>query len=377
MDFSYSDEQQMLQDSVQKFVKGQYDFDTRKKLIESDTGFSEEYWNLFAELGWLTVPFKEEDGGFGASAVDLMVVMEEFGKGMVVEPFLATAVLSGGLISELGSDAQKQALLGAVMEGKLQLATAYAEADSRYNLASVATTASKAADGYEISGDKVVVFNGPAADKLLVVARTSGDKFDRNGISVFVVDADTAGVSMRSYTAVDGHRAAEVHLDKVKVAADALLGTEGQALAAIEQVVDRATLAVSAEAVGALACLLQKTVEYTKTRKQFGVAIGTFQALQHRMADMFVECELARSIVIMAAMKLDSSASDAEKTKAVAAAKSRVGRAMRLVGQEAVQIHGGIAVTDELDVGHYFKRVTTIEHQFGDTDYQTMRYAAL
>lgn len=377
MDFSYSDEQQMLQDSVQKFVKGQYDFDTRKKLIESDTGFSEEYWNLFAELGWLTVPFKEEDGGFGASAVDLMVVMEEFGKGMVVEPFLATAVLSGGLISELGSDAQKQALLGAVMEGKLQLATAFAEADSRYNLASVATTASKAADGYEISGDKVVVFNGPAADKLLVVARTSGDKFDRNGISVFIVDAGAAGVSMRSYTAVDGHRAAEVHLDKVKVAADALLGTEGQALAAIEQVVDRATLAVSAEAVGALACLLQKTVEYTKTRKQFGVAIGTFQALQHRMADMFVECELARSIVIMAAMKLDSSASDAEKTKAVAAAKSRVGRAMRLVGQEAVQIHGGIAVTDELDVGHYFKRVTTIEHQFGDTDYHTMRYAAL
>lgn len=377
MDFSYSDEQQMLQDSVQKFVKGQYDFDTRKKLIESDRGFSEEYWNLFAELGWLTVPFREEDGGFGGSAVDLMVVMEEFGKGMVVEPFLATAVLSGGLISELGNDAQKQALLDGIMEGKLQLATAYAEADSRYNLASVATTASKTADGYVISGNKVVVFNGPAADKLLVVARTSSDKFDRDGISVFVVDADAAGLSARAYTAVDGHRAAELHLNNVKVANDALLGAEGQALAALEVVIDRATLAVSAEAVGALACLLQKTVEYSKTRKQFGVAIGTFQALQHRMADMFVECELARSIVIMAAMKLDSSASAAEKTKAVAAAKSRVGRAMRLVGQEAVQIHGGIAVTDELDVGHYFKRVTTIEHQFGDTDYQTMRYAAL
>lgn len=377
MDFSYSDEQQMLQDSVQKFVKGQYDFDTRKKLIESDRGFSEEYWNLFAELGWLTVPFREEDGGFGGSAVDLMVVMEEFGKGMVVEPFLATAVISGGLISELGNAEQKQVMLGAIMEGKLQLATAYAEADSRYNLASVATTASKTADGYVISGDKVVVFNGPAADKLLVVARTSGDKFDRDGISVFVVDAGAAGVNARAYTAVDGHRAAELHLKDVKVSADALLGAEGKALAALEVVIDRATLAVSAEAVGALACLLQKTVEYTKTRKQFGVAIGTFQALQHRMADMFVECELARSIVIMAAMKLDSTASPEEKTKAVAAAKSRVGRAMRLVGQEAVQIHGGIAVTDELDVGHYFKRVTTIEHQFGDTAYQTMRYAAL
>ena len=377
MDFSYSDEQQMLQDSVQKFVKGQYDFDTRKKVIGSDKGFSDEYWRLFAELGWLTVPFREADGGFGGSAVDLMVVMEEFGKGMVVEPFLATAVLSGGLISELGSDAQKQDMLGAIMEGKLQLATAFAEADSRYNLASVAATARKDGDGYVISGDKVVVFNGPAADKLLVVARTSGEKFDREGISVFVVDASASGVSKRAYTAVDGHGAAEIHLRDVKVAADALLGTEGKALPALEVVVDRATLAVSAEAVGALTSLLQKTVEYSKTRKQFGVAIGTFQALQHRMADMFVECELARSIVLMAAMKLDSAASEAEKAKMVAAAKSRVGSAMRKVGQEAVQIHGGIAITDELDVGHLFKRVTTIEHQFGDTDYQTMRYAAL
>lgn len=377
MDFSYSDEQQMLQDSVQKFVKGQYDFDTRKKLIEGDKGFSDEYWNLFAELGWLTVPFKEGDGGFGGSAVDLMVVMEEFGKGMVVEPYLATAVISGGLISELGSDAQKQDMLGAIMEGRLQLATAFAEADSRFNLASVATTARKDGDSYVISGDKVVVFNGPAADKLLVVARTSGDKFDREGISVFVIDADATGLGKRSYSAVDGHRAAEIHLKDVKVPVSALLGPEGKALPALEVVIDRATLAVSAEAVGALASLLQKTVEYSKTRKQFGVAIGTFQALQHRMADMFVECELARSIVIMAAMKLDSSASGAEKAKAVAAVKSRVGRAMRVVGQEAVQIHGGIAVTDELDVGHYFKRVTTIEHQFGDTDYHTMRYAAL
>lgn len=377
MDFSYSDEQQMLQDSVQKFVKGQYDFDTRKKVIESDKGFSADYWNLFAELGWLTVPFKEEDGGFGGLAVDLMVVMEEFGKGMVVEPFLATAVLSGGLISELGNDAQKQELLGAIMEGKLQLATAYAEADSRYNLASVATTATKSGDGYVISGEKVVVFNGPAADKFLVIARTSGDKFDRDGISVFVVDADASGVSTRGYTAVDGHRAAEVSLNDVKVSADALLGAEGKALPALEVVVDRMTLAVSAEAVGAMACLLQKTVEYSKTRKQFGVAIGSFQALQHRMAEMFIECELARSVVIMAAMKLDSSASATEKAKMVAAAKSRVGRAMRKVGQEAVQIHGGIAITDELDVGHYFKRVTTIEHQFGDTDYQTMRFAVL
>lgn len=377
MDFSYSDEQQMLQDSVQKFVYSQYDFDTRRKIIKTDMGFSPEYWSLFAELGWLTVPFKEEDGGFGGSAVDLMVVMEEFGKGMVVEPFLATAVLGGGLISELGSAAQKEAMLASVMDGSLQLAAAYAEPDSRYNLASVGTTARKDGASYLIDGEKVLVLNGPAADKLLLVARTSGAKFDRDGISVFVVDASTAGISKREYTAVDGHRAAEIKLTAVKVSADALLGAEGRALPALERVIDRAALAVSAEAVGAMDCLLKKTVEYTKTRKQFGVAIGTFQALQHRMSEMFIECQLARSIVIMAAMKLDTTAPDADKAKAVAAAKARVGRAMRKVGQESVQLHGGIACTDELDVGHYFKRVTTIENLFGNTDYQLARYAAL
>jgi alkylation response protein AidB-like acyl-CoA dehydrogenase len=377
VDFSYSDEQQMLQDSVQKFVSSQYDFDTRRKIIKSDKGYSDENWALFAELGWLTVPFREEDGGFGGSAVDLMVVMEEFGKGMVVEPFLATAVLSGSLVSELGSVAQKEALLTAVMEGSLQLATAYAEADSRYNLASVGTTARRDGDGYIIQGNKILVFNGTSADKLLVIARTSGDKTDKNGISAFVVDATASGITKLDYPTVDGHRAAEVHFNNVRVTADALLGAEGQALAGLEKAVDRATLAVCAEAVGVMDSLLKKTVEYAKTRKQFGVPIGTFQALQHRMSEMFIECQLARSIVIMAAMKLDSSATDSEKAKAVAAAKARTGRAMRKVGQESVQLHGGIGVTDELDVGHYFKRVTAIEHQFGNTDYHLARYAAL
>jgi alkylation response protein AidB-like acyl-CoA dehydrogenase len=377
VDFSYSDEQQMLQDSVQKFVYSQYDFDTRRNIINSDAGYSAEYWSLFAELGWLTVPFREEDGGFGGSAVDLMVVMEEFGKGMVIEPFLATAVISGGLISALGSAPQKQALLSAVMEGSVQLATAYAEADSRYNLASVATTAHKQGDSYLINGSKVLVLNAPSAEKLLVIARTSGGKFDREGISAFIVNASAVGVSKNSYTAVDGHRAAEVHLTDVLVSADDRLGAEGGALSALEAVIDRAALAVSSEAIGAMDCLLKKTVEYTKTRKQFGVAIGTFQALQHRMSDMFMECQLARSVVMMASMISDTDATVAEKAKAVAAAKARVGRAMRKVGQEAVQLHGGIAVTDELDVGHYFKRVTTIENLFGNTDYQLARFASL
>ncbi len=375
MDFSYSEEQQMLQDSVQKFVHNQYDFETRKEILKNAKGFSEEYWQLFAELGWLTVPFREEDGGFGGSAVDLLVMMEEFGKGMVVEPFIATAVIAGGLISELGSQQQKDELIPQIMEGRLQLATAFSETGSRYNLASIATTASRKDDRYIINGEKIVVLNGPDADKILVTVRTSGDERSADGVSILLLDANSTGISKIAYSAVDGHRHAELTFNSVSVPASALLGTEGKALEALSSVIDRATLAVCAEAVGAMGVLLRKTVEYTKTRKQFGTAIGTFQALQHRMADMFVECELARSIVIMAAMKLDSGESIAEKAKAVSAAKSKVGRAMRKVGQESVQLHGGIAVTDELDVGHYFKRVTTIEHMFGNTDFHTMRFS--
>jgi alkylation response protein AidB-like acyl-CoA dehydrogenase len=375
VDFSYSEEQQMLQDSVQKFVHNQYDFETRREILQSELGFSEEYWRLFAELGWLTVPFREEDGGFGGSAVDLMVMMEEFGKGMVVEPFVPVTVICGGLISELGSEQQKAELLPQIMEGRLQLACAFAEAESRYNLANVNTVARRDGENYVINGEKIVVLNAPDADRLLVVVRTSGSALDRGGISILMVDAGSPGVHRISYTAVDGHRAAEVRFRDVSVPATALLGAEGQALPALERTIDRATLAVCAEAVGAMSVLLRKTVEYSKTRKQFGTAIGTFQALQHRMAEMFIECELARSIVIMAAMKLDSQQSDAEKAKAVSAAKSKLGRAMRRVGQESVQLHGGIAVTDELDVGHYFKRVTTIEHLFGNTDFHTMRFA--
>ncbi len=377
MDFSYSEEQQMLQDSVQKFVHNQYDFETRKGVLKSAQGFSEKNWQLFAELGWLTVPFKEEDGGFGGSAVDLMVMMEEFGKGMVVEPFLPTAVIAGGLISVLGNQQQKDELITGIMEGKLQLACAYTEAGSRYNLANVATTARKDGDKYVIDGEKILVLNGPAADKILVVTRTSGSNLDNEGISIFVVAADTAGIKRTAYSAVDGHRAAEIKFDSVSVPGSQLLGAEGKALPALQNTIDRATLAVCAEAVGAMGMLLSKTVEYSKTRKQFGTAIGTFQALQHRMADMFVECELAKSIVIMAAMKLDGNDSAADKARSVSAAKSKVGRAMRKVGQEAVQLHGGIAVTDELDVGHYFKRVTTIEHLFGNTDFHTMRFASI
>lgn len=367
----------MLQDSVQKFVHRHYSFDMRREILASPKGYSDDYWQLFAELGWLTVPFKTEDDGFGGLAVDLMVLMEEFGKSMVVEPFVPTTVLGGGLISELGSTAQKVEWLPQIMSGSVQLACATAEPDSRYNLASVSCTAESRGDSWIVNGQKILVLNGPDADQLLVSVRTSGAKRDADGISVLLIAADSPGVRRTSYTNVDGHRAAEITFTDVSVSADRLLGAKDNALAALEYVTDRAIVAVCAEAVGALDSLLNKTVEYTKTRKQFGTAIATFQALQHRMADMFIECQLARSVVMMAAMRLDSDVALADKMRAVSAAKSRVGKAIRKVGQEAVQMHGGIGITDELDVGHLFKRVTAIETLFGNTDYHTARFSRL
>ena len=379
MDFSYTDVQQMLQDSVQKFVQKSYDFDTRNTILNSDKGFSDENWQLFAELGWLAVPFSEEDGGLGGSAVDLMVIMEEFGKANLIEPYTAAAVLSGSLVAELATGEAKTMLVESIIGGELLLASAFAEPGSRFNPGSVATSAAAAADGDDVilNGTKVAVENGPNANKLLVSVRESGDVRDAQGISVFVVDASTPGISMRSYQTVDGKMASEVTLTDVKVPASNRLGEAGAALPAIEVATNRAIVAVSAEAVGALEVLLQKTVEYSKTRKQFGTPIGTFQALQHRMADMFIQCQLARSIVIMAAMALDGDDSAEEKARAVAAAKSRIGKAIKDVGQEAIQIHGGIAMTEELDVGHLFKRVTALDLAFGDGDYHTQRFAQL
>ena len=377
MDFSYTEVQQMLQDSVKKFVVKNYDFDARSKIIDSDSGYSEENWKLFAELGWLTVPFSEEDGGLGGSAVDLMVMMEEFGKANLVEPYLPSVVLSGCLISELATGEVKGEILEKLVGGDLQLAFAAAESGSRFNSAKVATTAELNGNNVVINGKKIAVLNGSNADELLVVARESGGESDADGISIFLVNPSTPGITIRPFTNIDGQKSSEIDFNEVTVASSTRLGEKGNALAAIERVTDKAIVGISAEAVGVLETLLQKTVEYSKTRKQFGTVIGTFQALQHRMADMFIECQLARSIVVMAAMKLDSSSGQREKTKAVSAAKSRVGKAIRKVSQEAVQIHGGIGVTNELDVGHYFKRATALEIMFGNTDYHVERFASL
>lgn len=377
MDFSYSDEQQMLQESVQKFVQRHYAFDARRAILGSAAGYSAQHWALFAELGWLTVPFAEADGGFGGLATDLMVLMDEFGKALVVEPFVAGVVMGGGLLSALGTPAQKEALLPEVMGGSLQLACALYEERSRYNLAGIATTAQNTGAHFLVHGSKVLVLNAPAAETLLVSVRTAGSEGDAAGVSVLMIPSNTPGIARRDYTTVDGHRAAQLRFENVQVPVSAMLGTPGAALPALQQVIDRATLCVCAEAAGAMDTLLHKTVEYSKTRRQFDVPIGSFQALQHRMADMFIECELARSIVMMAAMTLDSDVPDAQKQRAVSAAKSRVGRAARKVGQEAVQLHGGIGISDELDVSHYFKRLTAIELLFGNTDFHTARFARL
>ncbi|MGH1373811.1 MAG: acyl-CoA dehydrogenase family protein [Cellvibrionaceae bacterium] len=374
MDFSLSEEQQMLQDSVAKFVQNDYDFDSRMKVVKGDDGYNKDHWKLFAELGWLMVPFKEEDGGLGGSAADLMVVMEEFGKGIVVEPFLATAVIGGGLVAKAGNEAQKAELIAGIMDGSQQVAFGYAEPQSRYDLSDVATTAEKTDSGYRLNGHKAVVLNGGIANTLIVSARTSGAQTDDEGISLFLVDASAAGVDVQSYRTQDGARAAEVKLDNVEVSAASLLGDEGSALSVIESVLHRATLAVCAEAVGAMEVAYQKTVEYSKTRVQFGVPIAKFQALQHRMADMFIEHQQAKSIVLMAAMKLDEQGAEGVE-KAISAMKVCVGKAARAVGQESVQIHGGIGVTEELDVGHYFKRLTMVELLFGNSAYHTQKFA--
>lgn len=377
MDFSYTEVQQMLQDQVKKFVQKSYDFEARSAIMASEEGYSKEFWQLFADLGWLAVPFSEEDGGLGGSSVDLMVMMEEFGKAMLVEPYTATAVFCGSLVADLAEGEQKESLISGIMTAEIQLACAYAEEQSRYNPLNMETGITRKGDKLLLTGKKVAVENGGNADKLIVLAREHGDSTSAEGLSAFLVETSAAGVKLRSYTTIDGRKAAEISFDAVEITDSDRLGAEGAAADALLRAIDKATVGVCAEAVGALEALLQKTVEYSKTRKQFGTPIGTFQALQHRMADMFIECQLARSIVMMAAMTLDSQESANEKTRAVSAAKSRIGKAIKKVGQEAIQIHGGIGMTDELDVGHLFKRVTALDIQFGDGEYHTERYASL
>jgi pimeloyl-CoA dehydrogenase small subunit len=376
MDFSFSDEQTLLKDSVERFIQNDYGFEARQKFAKTEAGYSAENWKTFAELGWLGVPFAEADGGFGGGAIETMLMMEQFGRGLVLEPYMPTVILVGSLLKIAGNAAQKERYLGAIIEGTAQGAFAFAEPQGRFNLADLTTTATEADGGWVLNGHKAVVLNGPAADGFVVSARTSGGQRDSDGVTLFVVPADAAGLSRRDYPTVDALRASEVTFEDVKVDADAVLGEVGAGLPVIEQAIDEAIIAVGAEAVGAMEVLYKDTVEYCKTREQFGQPIGKFQVLQHRMVDMFMEYEQSKSLMYMAAMRMDEGYGP-EAQKAVSAFQVQVGKSGRFVGQSAVQLHGGMGMTEELNIGHYFKRLTMIDTLFGNVDHHLKRFGAL
>jgi alkylation response protein AidB-like acyl-CoA dehydrogenase len=362
MDFNYTDEQNALRDTLTRYIAKDYGFEARRALAKSAEGFSRAHWKQFAELGLLALPFPEDFGGLNGNAVDTLLVMEAFGRGLVLEPYLATVVVAGHLIRDAGSAAQKEAILPAIAGGERMLALAHYERGARYEVSRVDTAAKADGAGWKISGAKAVVLGGNAADTLIVSANTG------KGISLFLVDSKAAGVTVRSTMTQDGGRAAEVRLDNVAVGQDALVGAQDGALPAIERALDYGIAALCAEAVGIMAALDEATLEYLKTRKQFGQPIGRFQALQHRMVDMVIATEQARSMAMMAAVKADSPDA-AERRRAISAAKAYIGQQARFVGQQAVQLHGGMGVVDELNVSHYFKRLTMIELTFGNTDH--------
>jgi pimeloyl-CoA dehydrogenase small subunit len=365
MDFELTEEQRLLKESVERLLKDRYEFETRKKYMAEGDGWSRELWRQYAELGLLGLPFGEKYGGFGGGPVETMIVSEAFGRALALEPFFATVVLGGGFLRFGGSDAQKQALLPKIADGSLLLAFAHVERQSRFDLFDVATAAKREGASYVIDGAKSVVLHGDVADKLIVSARLSGQRRDRDGIGLFLIDAGAPGVSRRGYPTVDGLRAAEVTLAGVRVPAETRIGEDGFPL--MERVIDAGIAALCAEAVGAMGAMHELTVDYLKTRKQFGVPIGAFQALQHRAVDMFIALEQARSMAYFATMMAEEPNAK-ERRKAIAAAKVQIGRSIRFVGQQAIQLHGGIGMTMEYKVGHYFKRATMIDTLYGDAD---------
>lgn len=373
MNFDYTEEQQMVRDSIARFVQDDYDWDKRRAIVESPAGMSRDHWNTFAELGWLSIPFAEADGGFGGDIVDLTVVMEELGKGLVVEPYFPTVVLFGGLVARAGNESQRSAVLPQVIDGSVLGAFAYVERQSRFAIHDCKTTATKEADGYVLNGEKVVVFNGEHADQLVVLARTAGEQCDRDGLSLFLVDANAAGVSKLAYPMMDAQRVANIRFDQVKLDAGALLGAEGAAMDVVDAMQREALIALCAEAVGIMGVLNTKTLEYTKTREQFGVAIGSFQALQHRMVDTMMAFEQAKSMMFRAVCEYQEDPESADAT--IHALKAMVDRNSKLVYGEAIQLHGGMGLTDELDIGHYAKRLMMINTTLGDGSFHRTRFA--
>ena len=372
MDFTLNDEQRQLRETLSRFLAARYDFDARQKILRSEDGWSPTVWKALAEeLGILGAALPEEIGGFGGGPVDTMLIMEELGRALLVEPYLETVVIGAGLMRLCGGPAASERV-GAIIDGTMITAFAWNEPDSRFDPALCATSATRDGEGWRLDGRKAVVVAAPYATHLIVTARPAGTN---EGLSLFLVERGTAGLSTMDYTTVDGRRAAEVVLDGVHVGAGALLGEEGASLPIVERVLDEARAALCAEALGVLSELQRRTLEFVKERKQFGIAIGQFQVLQHRLVDMFMEVEQARSMTMMATLKLGEDAK--ARSRAVSAAKAYVGKACRFVGQNAVQTHGGIGLTDELALSHYFKRATMIESQLGSVDFHLARYEAL
>ncbi len=375
MDFSITEEQSMLADTLSRFIDNEYTFEDRMQVAESAEPFSAEIWQNYAELGLTAALLDEADGGLGGGPVELMLIMEQFGRGLVLEPYLANIVLAGGVLKRLGSATQKDDVLAKIVDGSLQAALAFAEPQGRYDVANISTTATKSGNGYVLSGRKALVLNGASADVLIVPARTSGAQTDKEGISLFLLSTKSAGITINSYQTVDAHGSAEIRLSDVELADGALLGEAGLGYDVLQQVIDEATLAVSAEAVGIMRTLHDKTVEYVKDREQFGVPIGSFQALQHRLVDTLMLCEQSRSLLLWAVML--AAENKPEAAQAISALKYQIGTAGRSVAQEAVQMHGGMGVTWEMDIAHYFKRHQAIGTLFGDADFHLDRYLSL
>jgi pimeloyl-CoA dehydrogenase small subunit len=376
MDFAFTDEQRLLKESLERLLTDRYGFEARQGFMDGPTGWSRKLWRNYAELGLLGLPFEEQHGGIGGGPVETMIVMEAFGRALALEPFFATVVLAGGLLRLGAGDAMRAALVPKIARGELLLAFAHAERQSRYDLADIAAAARRDGGDYVLDGAKSLVIHGDCADKLIVSARLAGARRDRDGLGLFVVDADAAGVSRRAYPTVDGLRAAELTFSGVRVGADHILGEPGKAFPLIAQAVDAAIAALAAEAVGAMAAVHEMTVEYVKTRRQFGVPIGSFQVLQHRAAEMLIALEQARSMAFYATMMAEEP-DPTERHRAIAAAKVQIGRSGRFVGQQAIQLHGGIGMTMEYKAGHYFKRLTAIDALFGDADHHLATLAGL
>ena len=375
MDFRFSEEQVLLRDTLKRFVRDHYNFEHRRRIINGPEGCSREHWRQFAELGWLGIPFSEVDGGLGGSMIEVMIVMEEIGRALVVEPYLANIVLAGGILRRVASASQRRALLLPLIDGSLMISLAYAEPIGRYVLREVRTTAERNSDGFLLNGHKAVVLNGSSANKFIFSARNSGTTSQADGITLFIVDGQAEGLTRRGYPTVDGFQAADICLNNVQVDESAVLGKIGEGLAPLEASIDDAIVAVGAEGAGVMDFLIKATVEHTKTRKQFGVPIASFQVLQHRMVDMFIECEQTISLLYRAAML--SAGGGLEAQRAASVLKIQLGKAARNVGQQAVQLQGAMGMADEVATAHYFKRLSMIGQQFGNADFHADRYAAL